>query len=156
MKTIAPQPESEDQLPYRRLSAHEAQQLRQEQPSISPWWVIAGQVAMGLVAAVAAWVLTGKQNVGWSVAYGALAVVIPAAVFARGLTGRLSSHNAGTAAFGFMVWEMVKIALSIAMLVIAPRWVSDLSWPALLVGLVLTMKVYWIALAFAPKRKTKN
>jgi ATP synthase protein I len=54
------------------------------------------------------------------------------------------------------VWEMVKIALSIAMLVIAPRWVSDLSWPALLVGLVLTMKVYWIALAFAPKRKTKN
>ena len=77
-------------------------------------------------------------------------MVIPAAVFARGLTGRFSSLNAGTAAVGFMVWEMVKIALTVAMLVAAPRLVTALSWPALLVGLVLTMKVYWVALAFAP------
>ena len=52
-----------------------------------------------------------------------------------------------------MVWEMVKIALSVALLVAAPRLVAALSWPALLVGLVLTMKVYWVALAFAPDRK---
>ena len=38
------------------------------------------------------------------------------------------------------------------MLIAAPRLVSALSWPALLVGLVLTMKVYWVAMAFAPKR----
>jgi ATP synthase protein I len=106
--------------------------------------------------ALAAWALTGRQNVGWSAGYGALAVVIPAAVFARGLMGRMSSLNAGTAAFGFMLWEMVKIALTVAMLVAAPRLVSGLSWPALLVGLVLTMKVYWIALAYKPKRKLKN
>jgi hypothetical protein len=48
--------------------------------------------------------------------YGALAVVIPAAVFARGLTGRFSSLNAGTAAVGFLLWEMVKIALTVAMM----------------------------------------
>ena len=77
-------------------------------------------------------------------------MVIPAAIFARGLTGRFASLNAGTAAVGFMVWEMVKIALSIAMLAAAPRLVADLSWPALLVGLVLTMKVYWVALAYSP------
>jgi ATP synthase protein I len=114
------------------------------------------QVVVGLVVALAAWALTGRQNVGWSAGYGALAVVIPAAVFARGLMGRMSSLNAGTAAFGFMLWEMVKIALTVAMLVAAPRLVSGLSWPALLVGLVLTMKVYWIALAYKPKRKLKN
>ena len=91
---------------------------------------------------------------GWSAAYGALAVVIPAAVFARGLTGRFSSLNAGTAAVGFLLWEMVKIALTVAMLVAAPRLVAALSWPALLVGLVLAMKVYWVALVFAPRRKT--
>lgn len=156
MKTFAPLPETEEELPYRKLNAQEAQQLREENPSVSPWWVIAGQVVMGLGVALAAWGLTGKQNVGWSAGYGALAVVIPAAIFARGLTGRFSSLNAGTAAFGFMLWEMVKIALTVAMLVVAPRWVSELSWPALLVGLVLTMKVYWLALAFAPRRKLKN
>jgi ATP synthase protein I len=111
---------------------------------------------VGLVAALLAWALTGKHNVGWSVAYGALAVVIPAAVFARGLTGRFSSLNAGTAAVGFLVWEMVKIALTLAMLALAPRVVAGLSWPALLIGLVLAMKVYWVALAFAPRPKTKQ
>ena len=73
------------------------------------------------------------------------------------LTGRFSSLNAGTAAVGFLMWEMVKIALTVAMLVAAPRLVRELSWPALLVGLVVAMKVYWVALAFKPRaRRTGN
>jgi ATP synthase protein I len=111
---------------------------------------------MGLLVALAAWAFTGRQNVGWSAGYGALAVVIPAAIFARGLTGRFSSLNAGAAAVGFMAWEMVKIASSIALLAAAPRLVADLSWPALLVGLVLTMKVYWLALAYSPRRRSND
>ena len=161
MKKIAPLPEmTEEEPPFKPLSADQARRLREQHPPVSPWWVVAGQMVVGLVVALAAWALTGKQNVGWSAGYGALAVVIPAAIFARGLTGRFSSLNAGTAAVGFMVWEMVKIASSIALLAAAPRLVADLSWPALLVGLVLTMKVYWLALAYSPsntarrKRKT--
>ena len=156
MKTIAPLPELEDEAPFQPLNAEQAKKLRERHPPVSPWRVIAGQVVVGLVVALVAWALTGRRNVGWSAGYGALAVVIPAAVFARGLMGRTSSLNAGTAAFGFMVWEMVKIALTVAMLVAAPRLVPGLNWPALLVGLVLTMKVYWIALAYVPKRKLKN
>jgi ATP synthase protein I len=155
MKNRRPLPEStEEESPVVPLSADEARRLRDQHPPVSPWWVVAGQAAVGLVAALAAWVLTGKQNVGWSAGYGALSVVIPAAVFARGLTGRFSSVNAGTAAVGFLVWEMVKIALTLAMLVAAPRLVPGLSWPALLVGLVLAMKVYWVALAFNPRPKS--
>ena len=45
--------------------------------------------------------------------------------------------------------------MTIAMLLAAPRLVAGLSWPALLIGLVLAMKVYWVALAFAPRPKTK-
>ena len=148
-------PETEDEIPFKTLSADEARRLREQNPSVSPWWVVAGQVVVGLVVALAAWGLTGRQNIGWSAGYGALAVVIPAAVFARGLTGRFSSLNAATAAIGFMVWEMVKIALTVTMLVFAPKWVPDLSWPALLVGLVLTMKVYWIAMAYVPKGRRR-
>ena len=55
-----------------------------------------------------------------------------------------------------MVWEMVKIAASVALLALAPRVVPALSWPALLVGLVLTMKVYWVALAYAPRKRKKT
>lgn len=156
-KRIAPLPEEpEETSPVQPLSAEEARRVRDQNPPVSPWRVVAGQAGVGLAAALLAWGLTGKQNVGWSVAYGALAVLLPAAVFARGLTGRVSSLNAVTAAAGFLVWEMVKIALTIAMLLVAPRMVAGLSWPALLVGLVLAMKVYWVALAFAPRPKTKS
>jgi ATP synthase protein I len=79
--------------------------------------------------------------------------VIPAAIFARGLTGRFASLNAGTAALGLMVWEMVKFASSIAMMAVAPGLVPGLSWPALLVGLVLTLKVYWVAMAYVPHKR---
>ena len=156
-KTMTPLPEDlEEASPVQPLSAEEARRVRQENPPVSPWWVVMGQAGVGLVAALLAWALTGRQSVGWSVAYGALAVVIPAAVFARGLTGRFSSLNAGSAAVGFLLWEMVKIALTIAMMLAAPRLVAGLSWPALLVGLVLAMKVYWVALAFAPKPKKQS
>jgi ATP synthase protein I len=157
-KPVAPlsEPWEQEQPPVKPLSAEQARKLRERHPPVSPWWVVGGQVVVGLVAALVAWAITGRSAIGWSVGYGALAVAVPAAVFARGLTGRIASLNAGAAAFGFMLWEMVKIALTVAMLMAAPRLVGNLSWPALLVGLVLAMKVYWVALAFAPRAKTKN
>ena len=154
MKQIAPLPEmSDEELPFKQLTAEEARRLREKNPRVSVWWVIAGQGVVGLAAAVVAWAVTGEQNVGWSAGYGALAVVLPAAIFARGLTGRFSSRSARNAAVGFMVWELVKIALTGAMLMAAPRLVEGLSWPALLVGLVLAMKVYWVALAWVPAKR---
>jgi ATP synthase protein I len=155
-RTTAPLPEEPQESPVQPLSAEEARRVREQNPPLSPWWVVAGQAGVGLLAALLAWGFTGKQNVGWSVLYGALAVLVPAAVFARGLTGRFSSLNAGSAAVGFLLWEMVKIALTFAMMLAATRVVAGLSWPALLVGMVLAMKVYWVALAFAPRSKTQS
>lgn len=159
MKTVAPLPDerSEEESPVVPLTAEQVRKLREQHPLVSPWWVVAGQVAVGLVAALAAWGITGRQNVGWSTGYGALAVVIPAAIFARGVTSRFSSANAATAAAGFMVWEMVKIATTIALMAAGPKLVPDLSWPAMLVGLVVAIKVYWVALAFKPRpRQTET
>ena len=48
--------------------------------------------------------------------------------------------------FRFMFWEMVKIGVAVAMLLAAPRVVPDLSWPALLVAMIVCMKVNWLAL----------
>ncbi|RYF34925.1 MAG: ATP synthase subunit I [Comamonadaceae bacterium] len=157
MKTIARNDE-EDQVSnlnddFKPLTAEQASELRAKNPSVSPWRVIAGQAVVGLVVALVTWGLTGRQNLGWSAGYGALAVVIPAVVFARGLTGRFASLNPGTAVFGFFLWEMVKMALSMAMLIAAPRLITALSWPAMLIGLVVTMKAAWLAVVFTPKRR---
>jgi len=138
------------------LSAAEARNLRERKPLVPPWKVVVGQGVVGILVALVAWIITGSQSVGWSAAYGSLAVVLPAAVFARGLSGRFASLNAGTAVRGFFLWEMVKLVLTMAMLVAAPRLVEALNWPALLVGLVLTMKVYWVAIVFAPRIKQRK
>jgi ATP synthase protein I len=131
---------------FEPLSAEQVLQLREHQPLLSVWRVVGVQVLVGLlVAALAGWV-SGRATVAYSAAYGASSVVLPAALFARGLMSRVSSVNAGAAVFGFFLWEMVKIGLTVAMLIAAPHWVNGLSWPAMLVGLIVTMKVYWVAL----------
>ena len=133
---------------FRPLTSEEVQKLRLQQPLLSVWRVVLAQLIVGLVLSVITWLLTGRVSAAGSAAYGALAVVIPSALFARGLTSKTSTINSGTAVFAFLLWEMVKIGLTIAMLYAAVWWVKDLSWPAMLVGLVLTMKVYWVVFAW--------
>jgi len=70
---------------------------------------------------------------------------VPGVLFARGMTRNLAG-NAGSAIAGFMFWEMVKIGVAVALLVAAPRVVQGLSWPALLVAMIVCMKVNWLAL----------
>jgi ATP synthase protein I len=135
-----------DEAPPKPLTRAQAQDLRAMNPSISPWRVVAVQAAVGVVVATLAWLFTGKTGVAWSALYGAAAVVVPAALMARGMTSRLSSMSPGVSAVSFMSWEFVKIGVSVAMLMLAPRVVQPLSWPALLVALVLCIKVYWLAL----------
>lgn len=148
--------EEEDANPsdFTPLTAEQAQVLREQQPSTSPWSIVGLQVVVGCLVALAAWGLTGKPVSGWSAAYGALAVVIPGVLFARGLMSQFASINAVTAGFGFFVWEAIKIAVSVGMLFAAPRLVVGLDWLAMLIGLIVTLKVYWLALLMRPKRKT--
>ena len=131
---------------FEPLTAEQVRQLRQHMPLLSVWRVVGVQAVVGALVALLAWWISGRQAVAVSAGVGAIAVVVPAALFARGLTGRLASANAGAAVFGFFLWEMVKIGLTLAILIAAPHWVKDVSWPAMLVGLVVTMKVYWLAL----------
>jgi ATP synthase protein I len=157
MSIITPAPgfdsDESEALEFKRLTAEEAQALRELQPSVSPWRIVGLQVVVGLLVALAAWGFTGKSAAGWSAGYGALAVVIPAVLFARGLMSQFSSINAATAAFGFFVWEAIKIAVSVGLFFAAPRLVTDLDWLAMLIGLIVTLKVYWVALLMRPKRK---
>ena len=148
MTRIQPEDQENVQDAFEPLTAEQVVELRKRQPILSVWRVVGVQAVLGLLVAVLVWFVSGRMSAVYSVLYGALAVIVPAALFARGLTSRVASVNAGAAAFGFFLWEMVKIGLTVAMLFAAPRLVSDLSWPAMLVGLVVTMKVYWVALGF--------
>lgn len=143
---------------FKPLTRQEAEIVRRRIQPVSMVQVLAVQVVTGVLVATISWVVTGRQSVGWSALYGALAVIVPAALFARGLSRQKSVLGAGSALMGFFVWELVKIGTTVAMLLVAPRLVSQLSWLALLAGFVVTMKVYWLAtwLQLARKKSVKK
>jgi ATP synthase protein I len=141
---------------FKALTREEAQALRAQEPPLSPWRVIGLQAAIGTVAALLAALFTDRQELAWSVLYGAATVVVPGALMARGMTSPLSSLSPGASAGSVMFWASVKILVSVVMLILAPKLVQPLSWPALLVGLVLCMKVYVVALMWRGRRSKSN
>ena len=92
-------------------------------------------------------VVSGQSRLAASVAWGVVSVVVPGVVFARALARQMRQKQAGAALAGLFVWELVKIVLTVALLLVAPKVVAGLSWLALVAGFVVTMKVYWLAIA---------
>jgi ATP synthase protein I len=146
----------EDEPAFQPLTRAEAQALRERQPQVPVWWVVAAQAAVGGVVAVLAWLVSGDRVVFVSALYGAAVVVVPGALMARGMSSRISSVSPGASAVSFMLWEMVKIAVSVLMLALAPKIVQPLSWPALLVSLVVCLNVYLLALLWRRPAKKQQ
>jgi ATP synthase protein I len=141
------------ELPVRRWTREEAQALAAAQPSISPWRVVWVQALVGLTLAVLAGGFARRMDVGLSALYGAVVVVIPALLMARAATSRSALSLPGYAAVSFMMWEFGKILVSVALLAMAPKLLHTVVWPALLAGLIVCIKVYWVALLWRGSKK---
>lgn len=133
---------------FKALSPEEAALWRQRHSLLSPWRIVALQALATVLVALAAWGVSGEARVGWSAGYGGLAIALPTALLARAM--RRQRTTAAAAMSALMGWELVKMALAVAMLAAAPRLVPGLSWLALLAGMVVVMKTYWIALLARP------
>nr|WP_246294647.1 ATP synthase subunit I [Schlegelella koreensis] len=131
--------------PVHRLTRDEAADLRRRMPGLSPWRVVVLQAVVALGLGALGW-LVASEGVGASLLYGGATVAVPGALMARGMTSRLSSISPVASTLSVLAWSGIKIAVSVGMLMLAPRVVADLSWPALLAGLVICMQTYWVAL----------
>lgn len=145
-----------DEREFKPLSHEEALQWRATQPVLSVWRLVGVQALVGLAAGALAWLLMQSMAIALSVLYGAAAVVIPTALMAWGVTSSALSRRAAghviSAFMSFVLWEGVKILLSVAMLWSAPRIVPDLNWLALVAGLVVVLKVYWFGFWIQTRR----
>ncbi|MBL0423293.1 ATP synthase subunit I [Ramlibacter sp. AW1] len=141
---------SADDPPFVPLIAEQARRLREQSPQVSPWWIVGAQLGLGMALALVAWVVTGDRVVGWSALYGAWAVALPAGLYARAL------RRVGGA--GVLAWELIKLGLTVALLAAAPKLLPGVHWLALLAGVVLATKMYWVALVKVrrPRRRTGN
>lgn len=141
---------------FKPLTAQEAAQWRSRNPPVSLWSVVAGQALAGGIVALLAWLLTGNAPVGWSALYGAFVVAAPAALLVRGISRRSAAMTASAVMARFFGWELVKIALAVGLLLAAPLLVPGLSWFALVGGMLITMKAYWVALWVRPGVRSIN
>jgi ATP synthase protein I len=130
------------------LSAQEAQKWRKLNPQMGIWSLVVAQLTIGLFLVALALVcefFAGQKGLTVSCLYGALVVILPGAVCVRGIISKFGQGNIGLSVAKFFVWESAKIAMSVVMLMLAPRWLGeDLSWPGLLMGLILTFKGFWV------------
>ena len=134
----------QSQQEFKPLTPEEARAVRSKNPPVSPWRIVAAQAVAGLICAVIVGVVTQHAAAAWSALYGAAVTVLPSALLARGMSREAGSPAA--AAANFMFWELMKIVLAIAMLVAVAKWAPGLSWPALLVAMIVCMKLGWLAL----------
>jgi ATP synthase protein I len=142
----------EDALPpVSPLTREEAQALLAKQPSFTVWQALASQAVVGLLVALTWGALAASQAAFLSALYGAVVVVVPNALMARGVFGRRAGRSVG----GLLVWEVLKLCLSGALLVLAPVVLRPIDWAALLVTMVLCLKSIAVAL-FIQQRRTRN
>jgi len=137
--------------PVRPLTREGAQAILVRNPSLSVWQVLAAQAVTGVLVALAWGVLSQSLSAATSSLYGALTVVVPSALMARGVFRRGAGRGVG----GLLVWEVAKLGLTCALLVLAPRLVHPLNWVAMLVTMVLCLKVIGVALLVWQRREKK-
>lgn len=145
--TAKTDPENGDEdLQFKPLTREEAQALRARHSVVSPWVVLGVQALAGLLVSAGVWLVWQQGNAVWSALYGAAAAVIPGAVMARGMSRQQASNSPGGGLTGFMFWEFAKVLTAVAMLVAAVKVVPSLHWPVLLVTMIVSLKVNWLAL----------
>ena len=137
------------------LTREQAQQLLAAKPGVSVWRVVGLQLVLGALVAAGAAGLAGA-TAAISALYGALIVMLPAALFATGMQRWLINLKPAFALFGFAFGELLKIALTVVLLLLAPRLLPTLNWPALLVGLAAVLQAYWIALLLRGRSKSHS
>ncbi len=95
------------------------------------------QIVATFAAAGLAWMWAGQHG-AISAGLGGTVVVIPNLLFALSLWAAARSGRASAA--GFLVGEFIKVAATLALLVIVAGAYRDLHWLALLAGLIVALK----------------
>lgn len=135
------------------LTRAEVQSLLLRKPQISVWRVVGLQLIVGLIVALVSGLFAaGQWSVVFSALYGSGAIALPSALFALSIQRWLSRLKPGVAVYGFALGELLKIGLTIVLLFFAPRIVQPLNWAVMLIAIVATLQVYWVALILRGKK----
>ena len=152
--THASEWDTEEPLPV-AWTAEQVQALREKDPAFSITTVLFLQACVGLVLTVVTAIVSNRLNYAWSAGYGVLVVLLPSLLFARGLARSNEAKDPGVAMRGFFIWEFVKLMTMIALLALSSL-LNGLNWLLMLLGMAITMKIYWICMWRYKSAKAMN
>ncbi|VVE18526.1 F0F1 ATP synthase subunit I [Pandoraea terrae] len=112
---------------------------------VTPFRVVGAQVLLSLAATIAWWAFSARPlEAAVSAWLGGMLGWVPGALFALRLRMSGDRLSVGSLVMGEAIKVMTTIALLVAIAVAYP----GVHWVALLVTFVLTLKAYWLAMAF--------
>ena len=160
MKSLWPD-ESHEPEAAEPLTNQQANVLRQKLGSVRLEVFVIKVLVWQSVTAVLIGLTAGLLWDSWATAvsgfYGAMCAVFPAAlvafvVFRRMSTGAL--RRSGDMLVGLFVLELIKVATSVLLLAAAPLVLGPPQWVPLVIGFVLTLKIYWLVALLGSRQTT--
>ena len=119
--------------------------------------VLVCQTVAALLIGLTAWLLSGSRVTAVSGFYGAMCAVLPTALVAFVIVRRMSTgvlRRSGDMLLGLFVLQLIKVAASVLLLAAAPLVLSAPQWVALVIGFVLTLKIYWLVALLGSRQAT--
>lgn len=128
------------------LNAAQAARWRAGHRRISPLAIVACQAILALLGGGILWGVGQDSAAIISWFYGAAAIALPAAGFAA-LVVRQPSLGV------LVLGELGKLLVSVVLLALAPWMLGEVAWSMLLLAIVLTVNVYWVAPIWLARRR---
>lgn len=145
------QDEEQSETSYQPLTRQEVQALKEKLGGVTLeaflLKVLMWQGVVSVAIAALAWLVSSEMLTVYSALYGAMCVVLPSALVARTVIKRLKPDvlkHSGGMLVGMFVLELVKILVTLCLLLLAPVLLDSPNWIAIVVGFVVTLKVYWV------------
>lgn len=112
---------------------------------VTPFRVVGAQILLSLIATLVWGLLsTSPLHAAVSACLGGMIGWLPGALFAL----RLRRSGGRISVSSLVVGEAIKVGTTIALLVAVALGYPEVHWAALLVTFLLTLKAYWLAMAF--------
>ena len=144
-------------------NAAQANAWRARTPAMPLWLPVSTQGAIALLLLAGSMVLNLDRVVRLSLMSGVIASLIPSLLCVTGYRITLwvltsLPHGAQTmlGLVSIIFWELVKLVLSVALLILASRLVAGLHWPAMVLAFVVVVKAYWLAFIVERLRKPRS
>ena len=125
------------------LNRQQAQALQAQLGVLCLPCALWGQAVFAAVLLALVWLLGGAAVYGSSVLAGVLLAWLPQCLLVFAVGRKIGQVSAPAWLLHLFVWEAAKWVLTLVLMALVAVWVRDVSWLALLLAFIFTLKAGW-------------